>query len=180
MNIKYPKISLIVAIFSASIWIFSLFARSLVDILRNSVGTPGISAILWLLATTVAIYLINKARKLGLKQILLLTIFLSLTALYLSTFRIIEERLHVIKFGTLAILICNDNHKLKIPYSLLSGFLLSSLVGAIDEIWQSFIPGRVGDLRDIGFNMIGALWGTLCWLMIKPLSKNREQIFSKE
>ena len=35
-------------------------------------------------------------------------------------------------------------------------FLLAATLGALDELHQAFVPGRVADIRDLGWDILGA------------------------
>jgi len=89
---------------------------------------------------------------------------------YALSFSMIEERLHLVLFGTLGALFVADNladgtqaRFSEVVFLLLSAIILGVFVGTIDELLQSITPGRVGDPRDVLFNAIGALWGAALW-----------------
>ena len=37
----------------------------------------------------------------------------------------------------------------------LGAFLLTTTLGAVDELHQAFVPGRVADIRDLGWGLLG-------------------------
>ncbi len=56
---------------------------------------------------------------------------------------------------------------------------LASLIGAIlyaatDEWHQSFVPGRIGAITDIGIDATGAIIGSVFWVNIKPPTTNNK------
>jgi len=38
----------------------------------------------------------------------------------------------------------------------LGAFLLTATLGAMDELHQGFVPGRLADIRDLGWDILGA------------------------
>lgn len=38
-------------------------------------------------------------------------------------------------------------------------FLFILAIGILDELFQWWLPTRVGDLRDVFFNTLGGIWG---------------------
>ena len=77
-------------------------------------------------------------------------------ALFLVVFLVENnvERLHFIIFGLFGFF----SARLFTP-PFAASFCL--LMGAGDELLQYFLPSRVGDLRDVGFNLIAATFGLL-------------------
>jgi VanZ family protein len=75
-----------------------------------------------------------------------------------------EERVHLIQYGLLALLIFlalgARAAASPAPASLLrrsvTAFLLTAALGWLDEIFQGLHPARVYDLRDVGLNAIAA------------------------
>ncbi len=65
---------------------------------------------------------------------------------------IVEERLHFILFGAFGFV------SLRL-WRLLPGLLVCCLAAGGDELLQWFLPSRVGDWRDVGFNLLACLGG---------------------
>ena len=86
------------------------------------------------------------------------------TAYYMVLVRMAlpEERTHLIEYGVVAVLI---HEALKerargsrhVPVLALLAVIAASVVGAIDEGIQAFLPTRVFDLEDILFNVLAAV-----------------------
>lgn len=69
-----------------------------------------------------------------------------------------EERIHFMEYGALGYLVFMalfDGGNV----SVLLSIILISIIGAVDEIIQWFLPNRVGDIRDVFMNIVGGLWG---------------------
>lgn len=167
------RVSPITAGYSCGLVLFSLVARDIYEWVVQGVGRELLEFALWgifavLLATTLR--LISILTRLAVVAVFLLFL---LAALYAGSFEILEERTHLIKYGTLAVLLCRDNStRAAIPLAVmgLGGVLW---VGGIDEIVQSFTPGRVGDIRDVGFNLVGGLFGVSLWGILRWGSGSR-------
>ncbi len=71
------------------------------------------------------------------------------------------ERSHLMEYGILAIFIykaLSERHAAKgLIFPALLAFILTSILGALDEGIQFFMPNRVFDLEDILFNSLAAL-----------------------
>ena len=161
-----PQISKLSGTLIICLLIFSTFARPLSNLLRAQIGGLGVAVILWIITALIGYQVINKLMKFDKLRLLIAALLTIITILYLASFEIAEERIHLIKFGILSFLIASDNSKFNLKLAIFYGFTIASLIGGLDEIWQHFLPGRVGDWRDVGFNAIGACWGILCYLLI--------------
>jgi len=88
----------------------------------------------------------------------------------------ISERIHLILFGMIGFLFTYDNIKLPlhrlIIYTVFWGFFAASL----DEMFQMFLPYRVGDIRDVIFGGVGSTWG--CFVCIS-MKYNIKEIIGK-
>jgi len=90
---------------------------------------------------------------------------LGVTAAYLMTlFRILspEERTHLIEYGVVAILIHQAlterlRHERRVPAPAALAVAVTALLGWLDEGIQALLPGRVYDIRDVGFNALAGL-----------------------
>ena len=71
------------------------------------------------------------------------------------------ERIHFVEYAFLGLLISRAVNVIN-PQRLIYTFCLVSLIGAVDEIIQWFLPNRVGDMRDVYMNSVGGLSGL--WL----------------
>ncbi len=76
---------------------------------------------------------------------------------------IIRKCAHMFNYCVLSILCCNAFYitlqKWKLSYSLIFTWLLASAFSVIDEFYQTFVPGRSGQLLDVGIDNIGILVG---------------------
>ena len=81
---------------------------------------------------------------------------------------------HSITFGVLAVAVGVASGR-RGTGMMLAGFLGSVAVGAMDEWHQTYLPGRHGQISDIGFDAFGAAVGIslLAWLQNKVARKIR-------
>ena len=89
---------------------------------------------------------------------------LGIAAVYLMVFLrlTIPERSHLIEYGVVAVFIYEAlteraNQGRRVPVRPLLAVLATSLVGAIDEFIQLFLPSRHFDWTDILFNVLASL-----------------------
>jgi len=75
-----------------------------------------------------------------------------LFVIYPLSLSIVEERLHFILFGGLGFVSL-------LLWQPVAGVLLCCLAAGGDELLQWFLPSRVGDWRDVGFNLLACLGG---------------------
>ena len=61
---------------------------------------------------------------------------------------------------------------------LLTAWIISSVLGVVDEFNQFFIPGRNASLLDIGINSTGALFGAAItfWIIKRHIQTHKEEI----
>ena len=86
---------------------------------------------------------------------LLLLIYLSLSL------DVWVERIHFVEYAVLGLLISRAVNVKTLQGIIYTGCLVT-LIGAVDEIIQWFLPNRVGDMRDVFMNSVGGLSGL--WL----------------
>ncbi len=62
------------------------------------------------------------------------------------------EKVHVVIFGLLGFL----SQKL---FTAKASFIICASLSLLDEVFQYFLPNRVGDIRDVGINLFSAILG---------------------
>ena len=92
--------------------------------------------------------------------ILIISPLLLLTYLSLSL-DVWVERIHFIEYAVLGLLISRAVNVRTLHGIIYTGCLVT-LIGAVDEIIQWFLPNRGGDMRDVIMNSVGGLSGL--WL----------------
>lgn len=96
----------------------------------------------------------------------------------------VAERSHMFEYGLLSILIyealkerVRNGNPIKLP--AVSAFAIVGLIGLIDELVQLFIPYRVFDWVDIGFNFFASAFGILLSLGVSWLQQFISHLRSK-
>jgi len=56
---------------------------------------------------------------------------------------------------------------------IITGFILTVLLAALDEYHQSFVPGRSGNFTDVCIDSIGAIAASLCLILIYSLHQKK-------
>ncbi|MFC1512576.1 VanZ family protein [bacterium] len=165
------KLSKITIFYSAYIIISAAFMRQVLNFLKSHLSQNGLSVFVWCIFILAGIPLIYFIKKYIFKQkkylnFLLLSLIIIIGAYYASTFHIIEERVHIALFGLLGFLTVQDFYKQFGRTSIIIALIYSFLIASIDEIFQYFLPYRFGDIRDVLFGTIGALWGIAVYFSI--------------
>ena len=84
--------------------------------------------------------------------------------LYSSTLGIFQERLHLVEYGILGLILFSANKGRGIGIAFFLTLTLGCVAASLDETLQWILPYRVGDFRDVLFDLIGVAWGaTLRW-----------------
>ena len=108
----------------------------------------------------------------------LLLILTAATLLYITVYESVPdlgEKLHVLNFSILALLIYKTlSPVMKLHWALLICWGVASLVGGIDESLQNFIPGRAGTLHDVFIAVRSTiLGGIIAWIFDAYSRKGR-------
>ena len=106
-----------------------------------------------------SVWIYKKKYKLN-QFVLIISPLLLLTYLSLSL-DVWVERIHFIEYAVLGLLISRAVNVRTLHGIIYTGCLIT-LIGAVDEIIQWFLPNRVGDMRDVFMNSVGGLSGL--WL----------------
>lgn len=133
--------------------LLSVFGRPLQRIARSVIPPMGLA----LLFGAVSLFLIGALAIWFRKQgrpgwFWYLFWMIPLFILFPMTLPIVEERLHFILFGGFGFLSM-------LLFSPPTALLVSVLAAGLDEALQWALPDRVGDWRDVGFNVLACLGG---------------------
>lgn len=90
-------------------------------------------------------------------------------AMYAGTLMYIdhsEERIHVIMYGVVALLIYSAfleraTHDRRVPFHVILVIAATAVIGSIDELIQLTLPNRVFDLVDILYNILASVMAVL-------------------
>ena len=114
----------------------------------NGMAVAFVAATLLLCVLAMRWALKNHGRKIFWHLLWLIPLFV----IYPLNLHIVEERLHFILFGGLGFITL-------LLWRPLPGLLWCCLAAGGDELLQWFLPSRVGDWRDVGFNLLACLGG---------------------
>lgn len=113
-----------------------------------------------LIAIMVGLALMLIKSRISWKQYILAFIIFCIYGYYLKVLKIPEERIHLLEYGLLSFLVFRVyTSDWSSMFRYWQTFLTVSFIGTLDEIIQYLIPNRVGDVRDIGLNILSGLLG---------------------
>jgi len=157
-------------VYIAYLLISATFARKVLKCLTALLGPRTVQGIPWSLLTGALILLMLLMMQRKLPYTHLFTALLTFTGIFffLKMMRNPNERIHIFQYGLLGFLVALDKRRGSMKRTLLFALLIAFLVSCADELFQFFLPYRVGDLRDVGFGLIGGAWGALLAVLIAP------------
>ena len=83
------------------------------------------------------------------------------------------ERLHIIEYGGLAVLLTLALRPLGLPAAASLAAVAATGVGLFDESVQHLVPSRTGEARDVAINAAAAVTGVAFALCVAPTSPRR-------
>lgn len=149
-------IAVVVGIYS-TLGLAQTLAKVLRD--RDMIGAGSFIFSLFLVGAAV-LALGLKARPRGVE----IGVALGIVAVYLLVFlrmAIPEERGHIIEYSVLAVFIYEAltervRNGRRVPAAAVIAWVMTALLGWLDEGIQALLPNRVYDIRDVGFNSFAA------------------------
>ena len=158
MNAFISKKWLMVTIFYIILIYSSLpFTVDLLNLIYTFTGKEKFSLYVNIILTFFIVFIIYNLRK-EIRKLILLSVCLLVILLIAFEIDKPAERIHFIQYGILGFLsmriLKNGIYK-----SLVFSLIIIFMVGALDEIIQHFLPNRVGDVRDVIFNILGGISG---------------------
>jgi len=159
---KYRLWALII-IYVLFIYVSLPFFPAFISTLRNFISKELLNFLSLVLSISffllLSVWIYNKNYK-AKQFILIISPLLLLTYLSLSL-DVWVERIHFVEYAVLGLLISRAVNVRTLHGIIYTGCLVT-LIGAVDEIIQWFLPNRVGDMRDVIMNSVGGLSGL--WL----------------
>ena len=130
------------------------------------------------LALTILFFLILSVwiynKKYNSRQFLLIISPLVLLTYLSLSLDVWVERIHFVEYAFLGLLISRAVNVTNLQNIIFTGCLVT-LIGAVDEIIQWFLPNRFGDMRDVFMNSVGGLSG----LWLGPFLFWKQQLMKK-
>ena len=165
------RISILTACYASYIIISASFMRPVLNFIRAHLTGPGLFIFVWLIFAAVSLPLLYLLKKqlIDCKKYLRLALLLLLVGLllgYAASIHVAEERFHLVLFGLLGFSASRDNNHKKTWLQFLLASLFCATVAGLDELFQYFLPDRVGDPRDVLFGAVGGTWGVLLHLLL--------------
>ncbi|MBW1659676.1 MAG: VanZ family protein [Deltaproteobacteria bacterium] len=141
----------------------SAVARKGLEWLRGLIGAEKVHVIPWVFlgVALCLVVLIIRRNRISWPRILVVASTFVGIFLFLKGMRIPEERIHIFQYGLLGFLLVTSNREKSWKQTFVMAFFVVLLVAGADEVFQAFLPDRVGEIRDVGFGCLGGIWGIL-------------------
>ena len=161
--ISKNRLWVLIIIYILFIYVSLPFFPAFISVLRKIISKELLNLISLALSISffllLSVWIYNKKYK-AKQFLLIISPLLLLTYLSLSL-DVWVERIHFIEYAVLGLLISRTVN-VRILHGMIYTGCLVTLIGAVDEIIQWFLPNRVGDIRDVFMNSVGGLSGL--WL----------------
>ena len=144
----------------AAIYTAIFFARRVVDFLRARGELRLAVLMIFVAAGAVVAWRVVSARP-GWRELVAVALCGALYVVVLSRLERHEERLHFLEYGLFAGLVEAALRERGLKWSGPVAVLVTLCAGWIDEGIQGLVPGRIYDLRDVGFNFTAGLLAVL-------------------
>jgi len=157
------RLWVLIIIYVLFIYVSLPFFPAFISTLRSLISKESLNLLSLVLSISffllLSVWIYNKKYK-AKQFLLIISPLLLLTYLSLSL-DVWVERIHFIEYAVLGLLISRAVNVRTLHGIIYTGCLVT-LIGAVDEIIQWFLPNRVGDMRDVFMNSVGGLSGL--WL----------------
>lgn len=158
---KKKSLWLIIIVYVTVIYLTLPIMRPVLNFLYKTLGKDvlslGVNGLLILAILSFLIFIFKNSNQGYGRQALILVILL-VGGVVAMGYERPEERLHFLEYGILGYLVLKATMN-SWRLSVLSSFVLVSIIGIGDETIQRFLPNRVGDIRDVFMNSFGGLLG---------------------
>ena len=163
--IRISKTTIYIGLF---IIVSASFMSQLLDFIRAHIGEFSLTILigLILIGTGLAFLIFTIRENPDLIRVSA-TILILIVGLVLAwQIRLLAERIHILEYGILGWFAGRDliKREKRVRGIILAG-IFSALIGVFDEAFQAILPYRFFDLRDIGFNTLGGVWGVILYLL---------------
>ncbi|OGM65431.1 hypothetical protein A2893_01605 [Candidatus Woesebacteria bacterium RIFCSPLOWO2_01_FULL_39_25] len=161
MKERAKRLWIFVGIYIILIYTTIPIARGLLNFLYLKIGKDALYILLSAMSVAgiLLFFYYERTWNLEWKRI---TAFVFLLFFFVVTMQLIEipeEKMHILEYGFLGILVYKGYKISKHP--LLRAVVFVGAIGIGDEFIQWLLPNRVGEIKDIGFNFLGGIFGIL-------------------
>ena len=172
---KYLRIRRVIGGYILCLLISTTFARQVLEALTHLVGEPVVRKIPWILFGVLAVAglfwgAVKQRVRVG--RVLLALLPSVAVFLFLKGMQNPDERIHIFQYGLLGALVIYDLRGKTFWRAFGVALGIVFLTACADELFQAFLPYRVGDPRDVGFGLVGGAWGALqLWTLSRVSNK---------
>lgn len=157
-KLRGSRLAVVLLLWLLFILFNTFIGRQIHRLLLSSGGKELILASISVVAVCALLLLVRELVKaqlsLRLKPLIVLVLMAASAAMMMP---IPEETLHIVKYGGLGFLAQALVHMQGVSNRQAIAFVIA--ISIFDEVIQHFLPYRVGDLRDVGLNIVSGLWG---------------------
>ena len=162
-QISKKRLWVLISIYILFIYVSLPFFPAFINFLSSFISKEILNLLSLVLSVSfflmLSIWIYKKKYKVN--QFLLIISPLLLLTYFSLSLDVWVERIHFIEYAVLGLLISRAVNVRTLHGIIYTGCLVT-LIGAVDEIIQWFLPNRVGDMRDVFMNSVGGLSGL--WL----------------
>lgn len=156
MSPREKRLWIAAAVCLAAIYTAIFFARRIVDFLRARGELRWVVLGVFAVAGVMVVWRVLRSRP-GWREVAAVAACGLLYALVLSRLERHEERLHFLEYGLFAGLVEAALRERGSRWPGAIAIVITLAAGWLDEGIQGMVPGRIYDLRDVGFNVTAAI-----------------------
>lgn len=159
------RLWIFIGIYITLLYISLPVVRGLLNFLYSSIGKDALDISLGVISVTGVLFFFyyEKIWNLEWKRITAFVFILIFFTITMQLIKIPEERVHILEYGFLGILVYKG-YKIS-KQSLLRSVIFVGTIGVGDELIQWLLPNRVGEIKDIGLNLLGGIFGVLAGII---------------
>ncbi|MBI5892260.1 MAG: VanZ family protein [Deltaproteobacteria bacterium] len=155
------RLWIFIGIYIALIYISLPVVRYFLNFLYSSIGKDALDILLGVISAAgiLSFFYYERIWNLEWKRITAFVFLLIFFTVTMQLIKVPEEKVHILEYGFLGILVYKGYKFSNRP--LLRSVIFVGAIGIGDEFIQWLLPNRVGEIKDVGLNLLGGIFGVL-------------------